>query len=1058
MANTEKRTSTIILDGRQPAKTLRELSGDIRILGNHMKKLDMNSDSFKTAGGKMRELKQTMGDTNQQMRNTSTAWGRMWKSIKVTAAGVLMGNLLTSLTTMLGSVIPELIKRNADLSDSYADIRKTTGLTNDEVKDLDKTMSKFNTRTAKKELRELAVEAGRLGVEGVAQIAGFVRAADKIKVALGDDLGSDAAANIRVIGKLAEQFRVAERTGSDLETSMLKTGSAINELSASGSTQADFLINFTKRTSGVTNSADIAIESVLGLAATLDESGQNVEVSATTINKVLVKMFTDTETYANIAGVGVGEFTTLLNSDANAALVLFLEGLNGNSEGLTQLATKLEDAELEGARATAVLAALAANTDKLAEKQQISNKALAEGTSLTNEFNIKNNNLAGTVDKIGKKMASLWLNSTLRDGVSAMVELFGDLLGINTKVSQQLESQRIDLMVLERQIVRTNLGSEERVTLLTQLKEQYPEYLAHLDAEKASNEDVKIAVDALNESLLDRIVLQLQDEAVLENKTKLAEATRELMLLDAKYERNLLKRADSMGIVLDKTKSLTEMTKQLKDEADATGGYQRGMKATSGLLSAQEIRNRNVARGDISEYSAKDSELTTDRDAIAKSIGIDKKSDLPEKKVDKPKDKPTKTPIDPDAVVVAAAKTKLIYADFLTEMTQIEEAFRISQLEQAEMEEAQIDQKYDKQLEKLQEYLINKQITEDEWQLQVDEINALRQEEKDVLEKEREEEKLLKETEFRNKLGDMALNEQDRDVAQTNRKYDELLTMAEEYGVDAAEVEKLREMELAEIREHFRTVDLEKETKFRAEMGNIYRGFGNALMDVMGAMGEEQSSWAEFSRGIAFFQLAMSQAQAIANALQTTTSPSADNIATGGLAGIAKFATISTAILTTIAGGKRLVSGQNTPSYSGGNRFERGGFYTGGPTHGQGGSAIIDGYSGAKTGEVEGGEAIFSRAFTANNYAMVDQMMRHSNATSGGRIPQFDFENMNVAASGMASGGGGVSLDAQLFDAAVKQFSMAIQQIDARVVFTQEMVRDLRVNMGKQERMENRKY
>jgi hypothetical protein len=192
--------------------------------------------------------------------------------------------------------------------------------------------------------------------------------------------------------------------------------------------------------------------------------------------------------------------------------------------------------------------------------------------------------------------------------------------------------------------------------------------------------------------------------------------------------------------------------------------------------------------------------------------------------------------------------------------------------------------------------------------------------------------------------------------------------------------------------------------------------------------------------------------------LQTTTSPSPDNIATGGLAGIAKFATISTAILTTIAGGKRLVSGQNTPRYTGGNRFERGGFYTGGPTHGQGGSDIIDGYSGAKTGEVEGGEAIFSRAFTANNYAMVDQMMRHSNATSGGRIPQFDFENMNVAASGMASGGSGVSLDAQLFDAAVKRFSVAIQQIDARVVFTQEMVRDLRVNMDKQERMESRRY
>jgi hypothetical protein len=78
----------------------------------------------------------------------------------------------------------------------------------------------------------------------------------------------------------------------------------------------------------------------------------------------------------------------------------------------------------------------------------------------------------------------------------------------------------------------------------------------------------------------------------------------------------------------------------------------------------------------------------------------------------------------------------------------------------------------------------------------------------------------------------------------------------------------------------------------------------SALIDLIG----QQTA---AGKAIALAQIAADTGVAIAKALNTTSSPSPDNVATGGLAGIAKYAAISAAILSASARAVKIVKGGN---------------------------------------------------------------------------------------------------------------------------------------------------
>lgn len=314
-----------------------------------------------------------------------------------------IGGNLSMITASLLQVkdsIADFIRDNTqsyiELDAELANVQKFTGLAREGVEQLNAEFKKIDTRTSIIELNKLAEEAGRLGKTSQEDILGFVKAADIINVAL-DDLGEGATLEI---SKLTNIFGDEKALGT--ERSMLAVGSVINELSQNCTAAAPYLANFTKRLAGVGAQADMTIPQIMGFAAVLDSQGQAVEMSATAVSQLITKMFQDPAKIAKAVGLDIQEFTDLVKTDTNAALLTLLERLNAFGS-MDVLAPLFKEMGTDGARASAVLASLAGNIDMVREQQEIATQAYNEATSVVKEFTVQNETEEAKLEKKRKK-------------------------------------------------------------------------------------------------------------------------------------------------------------------------------------------------------------------------------------------------------------------------------------------------------------------------------------------------------------------------------------------------------------------------------------------------------------------------------------------------------------------------------------------------------------------------------------------------------------------------------------------------------------------------------
>lgn len=308
--------------------------------------------------------------------------------------------IISSLTALTFTIRQATIEY-ADMEEAMADVRKYTGQTAEEVHRMNEEFKAMDTRTSREKLNELAGAAGRLGIQGTEAIEEFVDGADKINVALGDDLGDGA---VDKIGKLATMFGEDDKKG--LRGAMLATGSAINDLAQSSSANAGYIVDFTADLSGVAIQAGMTQQQLMGLASALDQNMQEEATAATVFSQLITKMYQEPARFAQIAGMQVKEFTKLMKEDANQGLLTFLEAMRSKG-GFDAMAPLFQEMQLDGTRAVGVLSSVASHLDQVKEAQAIANKSYAEGTSVLAEFNVQNNTVQAGVDKAKKEFQNL---------------------------------------------------------------------------------------------------------------------------------------------------------------------------------------------------------------------------------------------------------------------------------------------------------------------------------------------------------------------------------------------------------------------------------------------------------------------------------------------------------------------------------------------------------------------------------------------------------------------------------------------------------------------------
>lgn len=357
-----------------------------------------NSEEWKKLQGQLQQVRTEMQHINNEGKATSGFLSRLWNGLNKNwgALTQVLGSL-TALTVTLKTSA----QAYADMEESMANVRKYTGQTDGEVRRMNEDFKRMDTRTAREQLNELAGSAGRLGITSKDMIEEFVDGADKINVALGDDLGEGA---VDKIGKLAQMFGEDKTKG--LRGAMLATGSAINELAQNSSANAGYIVDFTADLSGVGIQAGMTQAQLMGLASALDQNMQEEATSSTVFSQLITKMFQEPAKFAKIAGIEVQKFTNLMKTNANEGMMQFLGAMKARG-GFAEMAPMFEEMQLDGTRAVGVLSAVASHLDQVRTAQDLAAQSYASGTSVINEFNVQNNTVQAQLDKAKQRFEDI---------------------------------------------------------------------------------------------------------------------------------------------------------------------------------------------------------------------------------------------------------------------------------------------------------------------------------------------------------------------------------------------------------------------------------------------------------------------------------------------------------------------------------------------------------------------------------------------------------------------------------------------------------------------------
>lgn len=446
---------TLILNGQSANAQLRDLEAAARKVKSELSGMQPNSAKFKETAANYKKINDELMKTRVQAGLARSSWDKMKETITSTFIGTLGSNLAAAGLQKIVGYFADAYENAKKLSDQFADIRKTTGMTRLEVLALNRELGKINTRTSMSELREIAKVGGQFGV-AKEQILGFVQAVDRTTIALGDEFGGGAEQVATEMSKLRNILQ--DIKSDDIGTDIGFISNAINALASAGVATGPVVADLANRIGGYGSQIGLTSGEILGMSATLQELGVTAERGGTAVVKILQKMLTNSGDFARIAGMELGEFEKLLNDDIYGAFVKVMEGSKKMGQSSTLLAGIIDSLGVEGAGASEVFAKLGSNTSMLKEKVDLASISLTNLNSITEESRLKNDNLAGSAERLGKNWNKLISSNLIQSFFKTIVDGANNALDSVNRMITSNEQQMQNRISEEGQLIKTKIA------------------------------------------------------------------------------------------------------------------------------------------------------------------------------------------------------------------------------------------------------------------------------------------------------------------------------------------------------------------------------------------------------------------------------------------------------------------------------------------------------------------------------------------------------------------------------------------------------------------------
>lgn len=401
----------ILARSKQGKASLDELRRAYKQLEDELNQINTKSKEFADRHKSMKELKKNIDEATGAVNKHGSAWSMAAKNL-VAYVG------LFGAFNMIKQKITDVINLNFMYSDSLTNVRKVTNWSMKDVEELSNKLSKMDTRTSLEGLTQLAYVGSRMGMGkyGVQGLAEFAQASDRVNVALKEDLGDDA---MLTLSKFVETMGEVEKHGGNISEAFDSVSSSIFKLASTSTANGGNILEFAKRLTGLSKSAHITSDQLLGLASASDSLMLMPEVASTAFGKLITSLWTNYHDIEKMLGMQEDSLKDMMSKGQTMqALVKVLE--NVSDKNLSSMDEYFKEFGSDGQRLKSVVVTMAQNIGVLKSHLKESSEAYREGTAVTKEYEIQQQTAQAILERANNMWEKAFVNP---DGIDAVKEM-----------------------------------------------------------------------------------------------------------------------------------------------------------------------------------------------------------------------------------------------------------------------------------------------------------------------------------------------------------------------------------------------------------------------------------------------------------------------------------------------------------------------------------------------------------------------------------------------------------------------------------------------------------
>lgn len=535
--------------------------------------------------------------------------GTSFKAIAVSGGVAAIGGL--------GALFVSATKRGAEFAKALSGLEAVSGASNTEMQKLSNSAKQLgaSTQFTSKQVVGLQTEFAKLGFttqEILNATQSTLDLAASLDVGLGE-AASIAGSTLRAFGlETSETQRVVD---------------VMADSTASTALDFDSLRESLKLVAPTSRAMNVSIEETTALLGVLADNGLKGSIAGTGLSKTFIEL--------NKKGIPLNEA---------------LEKVANSSD---QLNTAIDLVGVVGSKSLLTLANNAPKIDVLTESFENSSgaaKQLAE-TRL--------DNLAGDTTKLSSAWEGFLLSiedgtgifNTIARGIVQATTALLNFITPTKSLTDELQDQRFELnknqtelAILDKTINDTTTSEtelkkaqEKRKDIIIELKKQYPDYLKDIDAEKVTTEELNTAINAVNKSLIEKILIQSKEEQIQEQAAETAEYLNDLVEAENELTRQTTKvrlQYAKAGIIIKDSSPagvIAELTRLSEEERKAQNDVNKERQLYTGFnndarISIQSLVDRQKSLQKAEEkYNSeqeKTNSLTIEKQKLMERLGI----------------------------------------------------------------------------------------------------------------------------------------------------------------------------------------------------------------------------------------------------------------------------------------------------------------------------------------------------------------------------------------------------------------------------------------------------